>query len=389
MAAGAWAKLLNGTCVNIPTRNNIPAFAMPFREFTIHTVFGEPPGNFNVNSATCGCGFRTDAQGNGVGSIGTARIDPFSLPNGSTAYGETYGRRVTANPITMKTIGGADLYFATNDLYRWQPRAMYVPNYYQNFASGPSIQWGHLATPVRRRMKGVSGPNNSNYQNRYSFDFTDAGSPINNQPDYLGQLHPAHCFWTNKGLIEPFLAETYYEQTGQSPNAEITKLWTVPFCDPLRARNSSGTVLGTFIGYTMIHYFSFAFVHYGDATVAVTNQDGSTTTTSPFLPENYRGLPDGTGKKPKINNSYQLWTVDTHIFMVNDTPSVGSPKIASVRHWFYNDPTAEPDPINEYFYTIHGALQSQWTFPVEFNIVGGQPQTIQFSFSSMRVYLTP
>lgn len=389
MGAGAWAKLLNGTCVTIPTRNNVPAFAMPFREFTIHTVFGEPPGTSGIQAASCGCGFRTDTQGNGVGSIGTARIDPFNLPNNSTAYGEIYGRKVVGNPVLLKARNGYNLYFAANDLYRWLPRAMYVPNYYNNFASGPSIQWGHLATPVRRRLKGTASLNNSNYANRYGFNFTDATTPINGQPDYLGQLHPAHCIWTNKGLDEPFLAVDYYEQSGQNPNAEVLKLWTVPFCDPLRARNASGGVVGTYIGYTMIHYFSFAFVHYGDATVTVTNQDGSTTTTSPFLPQNYRGMPDGNGNKPKINHANQLWTVDTHIFMVNTDPSIGSPKIASLRHWFYNDATAEPDPVNEYFYAIHGALQSQWVFPVEFNLIGGQTQTIQFGFTSMRIYLTP
>ena len=388
MAYGAWAKLVSGTCLTVPTRNNIPAFALPFREFTVHTVFGDPPGTFGIQAAMCGCGFRTDTMGNGVGSIGTARIDPFNLPNGSTAYGEPYGRRVE-NPVVLKTISGGDLYFASNDLYRWKPRAMYVPNYYQNFSSGPSIQWGHLATTVRRRLKGVSGANNSNYQKRYKFNFTDATVPINGQTDYLGQLHPAHCIWTNKGLVEPFLAETHYEQTGQSPNPENNRQWTIPFCDPLRARDSSGTVLGTFIGYTMIHYFSFAFVHYGDHTETTTNQNGQATTTNPFLPENYRGTPDNTGKKPRILNSNQLWTIDTHVFMVCDTPQVGSPKVASIRHWFYNDPTAEPDPVNEYFYAVHGPLQSQYIFPVQFNMVGDVAQTIQFGFSSMRVYLTP
>lgn len=388
MGAGAWAKLINGTCISVPTRNSLPAFAMPFKEFTAHTVFGDPPGTFNIQAATCGCGFRTDVMGNGVGGIGTAKIEPFSLPSGSTAYGEVYGRRV-ADPVKLKSINGGGIYFAENDLYRWLPRAMFLPNYYNNFASGPSIQWGHLATPLARRLKGVSGQNNSNYQNRYGFDFTDAATPINNQKDYLGQLHPGHCFWTNKDLNEPFLAITHYEQTGQLPKTEEHKMWTVPFCDPLRVRDSTGNILGKFIGYTIIHYFSFAFVHYGDATATVTNQDGTTTITNLFLPENYRGIPDGTGKKPKINNSNQLWTIDSHIFIVCDNQQIGSPKIASLRHWFYNDATANPDPANEYFYAVHGTLQSEWVFPVEFTKVGGQLQTIQFGFSSMRVYLTP
>lgn len=382
MAYGAWAQSIHGTCVSEPLRGGLSAVCTPYREFTVHTVLADPPAGAGYETGTFACGQNTP----GVSS-GTASLPQFSVQSTVVSSGDVYGRRpVYPNtPVALTQVDGTPVLFNAADLAPWRKRARYSPNIYQMFAQGPAVERAHFVTEVRRRLKGSGTLNNKNYQNRYQFDFTDATTPIFGQTDWLGQLHPASHFWTNKGVNEPFLAVTHYEQSGQSPPSESHKQWLLPFCSPLTVRNTAGTSLGQYIGYTVIYYWSFAFVHYADTNLSRPDIN-SGTPTKVFLPEDYRDT--NPVAKRRINHINQLWTLDGHWFMVG-TGTAGSPKIGSTRYWFYNDATASVNPCDPYYYAIHGPFQGKWEFDVAFDHVGGGSENIRLGLSSMRAYVTP
>jgi hypothetical protein len=282
------------------------------------------------------------------------------------------------------------LYLSSGDLAAWRKRDLYTNNIYRNYASGPPIRGGHMVVPLRRRMKRSQHPNNEDYSGRYSFNFTDASPPIYNQKDWMAPLHPGMFFWTNRDVPEPFLAGTHYEDTGAAtPDGTLHK-YVLPFCATMPVRDQSGFVIGGYSGYTCMAYFSMGVVHFADATIETTDPvTGLKTQEKVFLPEDYRDPPNPvTGKRRKIDHSCQLFSLDTHWFMVG-TGGIGSPKLGSKRWWFYSDPNSSPGICSEYIYALHGDLNSNWEFPVEFNIVGGSTEAVTFNISSARAYITP
>lgn len=391
MAAGAYARQISGDCLRVPTRNGLPAIVQPWRKACLHLLLGPPPGLQNLDSGTYACGFNTDASGNPVTTTpGTAPLPVPSLV-AKTAYGSDYGRTPDdgEDPVSLMALDGRDIYVKAAELQPWRKRPLYTNNLYRNYASGPAVVAGHCVIPMERRLRRQASPNNEDYRGRMQFDFTDADAPIFGQSDWQGPLHPAMPFWTNVGVPEPFLANTHYERGGAELSQTANHLGMIPFCAALPARDSAGTQIGQYVGYSVIAYWSMGFVHFGDAEITRYDDAGNPTYEKVFLPEDYRAeINPVTGKRPKIQNHYQTWMLDTTWFMVG-TGGIGSPRLGTTRWWFYNDPRTAPDPGDEYMYMIHGALQSRWAFPVQFNLVGGGQESILFNLSSARGYISP
>lgn len=402
MARGAWAHTLSGDCINMAEP------CMPYKTFTIHTLLGPSfgPQPFYTGGTFCSCG-RVYPEDD----YGTGRFLPTDYDNTAIPYAPTYGRQPDSSglynyTVTPKHIDGSEIYFNPVDLAYWYDRKRWIPSPsfgMKQAVTGPPVKWAHVAIPVQRRLRGNVLRNNNNYENRYNFNFTDAsitaadgsnsGGPIYGQTDWLGQLHPGSYFWTNKNLNEPFKAVNFYEESGQSPELESNRQWIIPFCSPMNVRSASNGIIGQYTGYALVHYFSFAFVHFGDAKVIVTDPEtNQQKTTKPFLPCDYREEipPDGNCKK--INHAYQLWTLDTHWFMVG-TNGIGSPKIGSIRHWFYNDPNKDPKACNPYFYCMHGTPEalpaSLWRFNVQFNQTDSTTKVIQFGLTGLGMQIAP
>jgi hypothetical protein len=188
-------------------------------------------------------------------------------------------------------------------------------------------------------------------------------------------MHPANYFWTNKDVAEPFNAVQYYEDSGTNPTkVDSYNQNFIPFCTPVNTYSSDGTLLGQYIGYTLIFYFGMAFVKYP---------------IPGFKDVDYYSP---LAIKPEINPIYQLFSVDCHLFMVGSAASgqtLKSPKIGSSRYWVYNRDSTTWNICDQYMYMLCGAFRSNWKFNVTFNYVGGGNEVIRFNPSNLQVYVTP
>ena len=362
MAAHGRAMQMSGDCIQVPLR-----VCNPFKEFCIHTLLHSPDlGQVSDPQAgTYGCmAYSTNA--------GT-QILPVPKTPSNTNRAPIYGKTTTAKTLPW--------YYKNSDLSPWKPRQIIgAGDPYNKYNSGPAVNQGHMVTEVRRRLFGTSPPNNDSYLNRYNFYFTDATSAIGGESDWLRFMHPVWYFWTNKGLTEPFLAVDYYEQTGQFPTyADSYNQNIIPFCEPLDVyADPSGTsLLGQFIGYTMVYQFGFAYFM---------------VPTDTYLAEDYHINPQ-TVPATLVEPTNQFMTLDCHLFMVASPAYVGSPiyspRLQSIRYWFYNKFGTAYDPCNQYFYFINGQMTSEWKFDLTFNKVSGGSETIKFGMSNLQVYMTP
>lgn len=355
MGAGAYAELLAGTCQAIPTRH-----CSPFKEFCVHTLGSSPAlGSSGPDSGWFGCGAY-------AANPGTQLLPTPRIPNA-----------LTRHPIYGYTTGAVTLpyYFYPADLVPWRSRQIIgAGDPYNNRASGPAVQQAHMATMVRRRLKRTASPNNSNYVNRLGFYFTDASTPLSGQSDWMGFLHPAMYFWTNKNIGEPFLAVDYYEDSGSNPvTTDTYNLDFLPFCNPVNAYSPSGTLLGQFVGYAFLFTFAAAYLKY-----PITD----------FKPTDYYISPT----PPQVTPTFQFFSIDCHLFMVGSPASPGSlksPRLNSIRYWVYNKDGTTWNICDQYMYMLHGALTSNWKWNVVFPHVGGGSETILFNPSNLNIYVTP
>lgn len=355
MGAGAKGYLLSGDCAVEPTRH-----CSPFKEFCIHLLGGSPALSTYPDSGLFGCNAY-------LSNPGTQLLDNPKIPDALSRH-PVYGRTTAA--VTLPT------YFQSADLAPWRSRKiMGAMDPYNNRASGPAVQEAHMVTMVRRRLKRSTIPHNDSYANRYGFYFTDAATAYSNQQDWMGFLHPGMYFWTNKDMPEPFLAVDYYEDSGSTPPISDSYCQDfIPFCSPVNTYSSGGTLLGQYVGYSAIYYFGMGFLKYP---------------IPGFKPEDYYSpLPI----KPEITPTFQLFTVDAHLFLVA-APASGqtlkSPKIGSARHWVYNKDGTTWDVGDQYMYMLCGAMTSNWKWNTVFNLVGGGSETILFNLSNLQVYVTP
>ena len=357
---------LSGDCVVVP--DNI---CMPFKEFCIHTLLNSPavgqPTNPQAGSFGCAAN---------VSNLGTQYLPEPKIPS-VINRAPVYGR--TLNTVQLET------FFNSSDLAPWRSRKIFGPSDpYNKMTSGPAIQQGHMVTEVRRRLRPPTAMNNDNYQNRFDFYFTDSNTPINGMDDWCKFLHPASFFWTNKQLStggtfpnEPFKAVDFYEDCGEVPI--VTDSFNrnfIPFCSPMNVRDEAGSVIGQYVGYTAIFYFGFAYMR---------------KPYRKYLPNDYYINPQPP-TPVKVVTTNQFFSVDCHIYMVANSSSPGvlkSPKLQSVRYWFYNKFGTTYNVCSPYFYIIHGDFTSQWNFDVAFNLVGGGTETIKFGLSNLQVYATP
>lgn len=359
MATHGPAYLLAGDCQAVPLR-----ICMPFKEFCIHTLSSSPALGqpTNPEAGTFGC---MAAYVN----PGTQFLPIPKIPS-NTNRAPLYGR--TSDNLTLEN------YFMPADLAPWRSRKILGPtDPYNKHTSGPALQQGHMVTMLRRRLRSGS-PNNNNYNDRYSFYFTDSSTPLGGNNDWLRSLHPGHLFWTNKNINEPFSAIDYYEQTGQIPvGADSYNQYFIPFCSPVNCYNSAGNIIGSYVGYTFIFYFSYAYIRVPKPA---------------NLPEDYHVQPPQV-PPVKVVPTNQFFSLDCHWFLVASPAYTGSeirsPKLQSVRYWLYNKFGTSYNPCDPYIYWINGDMTSQWNFDVTFNHYGGGSEVIKFGMSNINFYVTP
>jgi hypothetical protein len=357
MGAGSYAKHLPGACLVVPQRH-----LSPFKEFRVHTLTSSPALGIGMDSGTFGCGTYE-------ASAGTQLLPAPMIPNALWSSGHgVYGRTTAA--FTMPT------YFNTLELNPWKSRPMLNPgDPYNQRASGPAVQQGHMYTMLRRRLRGGVAPHNDSYSGRYDWYFTDANVPLMGQSDWMGFMHPAGCLWTNKGVNEPFLATPYWEDCGQNPvTSDVYNNSFIPFCSPLNTYDSSGDLLGQYIGYTFMFFFAEAYIKYP---------------LPGFKPiDYYSTLP----LPPEVTPTYQFFTMDCHLYMVAQ-PAVGktlkSPRINSSRYWVYNKDGTTWNIGDQYMYMLLGSMTSNWKFDVNFRLYPSGTETIIFNLTNLRMFVCP
>jgi hypothetical protein len=359
MAIHGPANQLAGDCVTVPNR-----ICMPFKEFCIHTLMSSPAVGqpTNPEAGTFGC------MAN-ISNAGTQFLPDAKVPN-NINIAPIYG--ITDDPVQL------DLFHQSADLAPWRSRKIFGPSDpYGKATSGPALAQGHMVTEVRRRLRGAN-PNNANYSGRYSFYFTDSSAPLNGEDDWLRYMHPSGLFWTNKNISEPFLAANDYESSGSNPvTTDTYNQYFIPFCSPLNVYSEAGFLQGQYIGYTVIYYFGFSYIRL------------------PFgsnRPEDYYVSPQPT-PPIRVTTENQFISLDCHLFMVGAPAYSGSliksPKLNSVRYWFYNKPTSTYNICQPYIYSLFGPMTTEWKFDVKFKIYGGGEEIIKFGLSNFRAYVTP
>ena len=370
MAAGSSAHLVSGVCTKTLQSATLTN-CLPLRRLAIHSRFASPFSNDFVG--TYGCGKYAPFGPDGTQSVGMIVPPPLTMSNGII-----YGKRPSGVTDVLNPGGPyptdpdpkilQDVWFDADDLVPWNWRQVGMFSNFQT--SGPPIEKFHMAIPIRRRLKKPTTPNNESYFGRDTWDFVNASAPIYGQNDWIGALHPAHYFWTNVGVSEPFTVVDYYEQSGDSPPALDLNQWRINFCDPMPIRKQDGTIMGHYTGYTAIHYFSLAYVHFSEALQRVCLPNQSSTFTSVFLPENYHISVIPPAVRPKIKTQNQLFQMETSIFMIAETlpgfPQIKSPRIGTMRWWHYADPMVNPWPCNPYF-QMYMPHTGQWKFGIRFN----------------------
>lgn len=357
MAAGMYANLLAGDCIAVPDR-----VCFPFKEFSVHALASSPALGTGITTGTFGCGIHDI-------NAGTQLLKAPRIPNAIVKAAPLYGQ--TTGTVTLP------YQFSSAHLAPWRSRNIMQNNIYNDRASGPALKQAHSVTQVRRRLRGTTGQHNKNYQGRNAFPFTDASAPIGGEADWLGMLHPAHYIWTNKGVSEPFLAVDNYEQSGASPTTtDSYNQRFIPFCDPLNAYSSGGTLLGQFIGYTFLFYVAFAYIKYP---------------VPGHKPEDYLVTQPSDPAVPRIyvQPTYQFLSIDCHLFLTASSGSMISPRVNSTRYWIYNKPGQTFNPCDPYWYVLFGAQTAQWNFDVRFTLQGGGSETIRFGISNLNFYIAP
>jgi len=410
MGAGAFAELLAGECI----RKNVMAgvysgsnIVFPFRQISVYSIIGTVGGN-NQEASTCGCG--VNKLGDGTPSttvLGTEPLPVGSLPSGTTSRGVIYGRfpantyDVNNNPVKLTALNGSPVWFKDAEFNPWRRRSKYASvgnTGYRTFASGPPLKHGILCMSLRRRLKRKESHNNRDYRGRMAFDFIAAKDPVYGQSDWLGPFHPAGYFWTNESVPEPFLLKTHYEDAGSSPKTDTESAFKfhIPFCNPMPVYKQDGTSLGNYTGYTMQHFFSMGFVHFGEAKgwVPDPGKPGSYKEENVFLPDDYRSpVNPQTGKHTmKVMVREQLFSLSSYLFMTSDNPALGSPLIAGTRYWWYNNGQYVNEPfINAPYlcgFVSPIMAPNAWIFPVEFNIIGkSDPERILICLEPISTYV--
>jgi len=373
-----------GDCLQNTLNNNVRLH----RTITAHVVMNSPTGQgFDAGTFACGVNSPfTTAQG--------TRIIPdmYIYPNGSTfrAPGE-YGR--TSASVSLRTYGNEPVYFCPDDLECFRQRPLFVPNIYRMFASGPSVQSSHAWAALRRRAANA-GP----YAGQYEYDWLDANVPI--QPtttstttpeppgpppyptttpapepppckirDWIITQAPASPLWAS--LPQPFLAKDLWEEGGTFPPraSRLGGEAMMPWCCTLPARDSSGTVLGSYVGYG----FSFVF---SQATVSFPVR--------PYLPRDPNSnLPN----PPYINPRNAMYQLELLVYAVSDSPGLASPCIGRKRWWMYSSAGQSGgfQWFEPYFSMCLGSFNSNWYFDVLFPYYSGGQEAIRFNLSDMTV----
>lgn len=351
MGSGTGANQIAGDCLSVPQR-----ICEPYKEVNVHTLFHTPYAGtgFLVSGNTWGCNARTTTPN-------TQPLPAPIIPDALNANSQVYGKTQNASILNE--------YFVPIDLQYWRQRPVITYGPQTIYARGPSVKQAHSVTTLRRRLR----PQNATYQGRNSFYFTDSSSPLSGLNDWMINLHPADSFWTNKGINEPFLAVNNFEQCGQNPvKADIYNQSFIPFCTPLNAYTSSGDLLGQYIGYSFMFYFSKSYMKFP---------------MKKYLPEDYF-VP--VPPRPKVQGYAQFFSLDCHLFLVANPASSGlmtSPKLNSIRIWIYNKDGTQWDMCNQYMYIA--SVPENFVYNVTFNHLGGGSESIEFGMNNLRFYITP
>ena len=216
-----------------------------------------------------------------------------------------------------------------------------------------------------------------------SVNWLDGNDPDIGQ-DWLGLLYPGSNLYSIKNMPTPFLAESYYEdsgvgidRTGQSYHTGI-----LPFCNALNVYDKSGVQKGVADCLAFIPFFSGGILK--------DIFDGR-----PLDPVNSGTVPT------RLESTKQYITMELWIYLgmlklnPNDPFVLKSPRIARRRYWFYTQrrtaATTEGNaPFEPYMFLVGGQQPSKWLPGVTFQLLPNDAKltslTARLSLSNFCMY---
>ncbi len=175
------------------------------------------------------------------------------------------------------------------------------------------------------------------------------------EDDWLGNLMPGGWCYSSRGVSEPMLGQSYYEDAAKTEdlpnlidktNTSIRENWT-PFCSPLNVYNLSGTNIGNFDGISYIAFFNAACVK-----VPIKKRKWDPTAPNPItgeptgawvgdmplgvLPRDFTLTPFNDNPRPYLNPNRQIINLEIWFYLSSSNGAVvKSPRIATARWWHY------------------------------------------------------
>lgn len=372
-------KLLDGTCIgpNVRAGNGLSSVSL-------HVM--------SSNALLCGL---NDITGKHVNRGGPQPPPPMTSPN--VNYGATYyGKNVS--PFVFDS----NLKFDLAEISEWDESRMigfYETFYAPRFQNSTTYKRLMLRNQIETPFQGVENVN-----------WTPADLSVY-EDDWLGNLMPGGWCYSSRGVPEPMLGQTYFEDARKpedppnlvdKTNSSIRENWT-PLCNPINVFNSEGSNIGTFDGISYIAFFNAACVK-----VPVKKRKWDSTATNPItleptgawvgdmplgvLPRDFTLTPLTETPRPWLDPKRQIINLEIWFYLSSSNGSVlKSPRIATVRFWHYTkgvqyiDSGTYDSPFSPYLFLSTesaGAMNVEITFPLLQN--ENNPDELEIKVSNMK-----
>ena len=328
----------------------------------------------------------TDIAG-GCSTRGGAQPPPpetYPIPNkGATFYGKNQQQ------FDMPD----NYYFDLLDIMMWDE---VVDQYYSNITAPRFQNHTTYMRLVERDQK------NHPFENMNDVSWTEASTTIYPN-DWLGNLMPGGWCYVSKGIPEPMLGESFYEDAAKEidrpyllnkTNSSVRENWT-PLCYPIKVYNSSGTQIGSFDGLSYSVFFNAAAVkmplqkrEYDPATQTFTGSHPNG-----MLPRDVT-LTTLLGEPPYLNAQRQILSLEVWVYLSSSNgATIKSPRIGTCRWWHYTKGIEYLDggnynsPFNPYMFLNTELTPGFLDVPIKFKLLknGSNPRNLDDKISNMRV----
>lgn len=297
-----------------------------------------------------------------AGSCNDNIILPWRACGGSAYVYGSDPQTAVADAPPKPTLIDSDLHFDYAEVSQWLPKKVLppgVPSYLPYTITYEGPRFLNPSTFVALKKVPTDLPTVNQFK---QVNWLDGNDPDIGQ-DWLGVLYPGSWLYSVKDMPNPFLAETYYEdsnavidRTGVSFHTNV-----LPFCTPLKVYDSDGDHKG--------YCDCLAFIPFFSGGILKDPLDGR-----PI------DIPNSTDKITRLKSTVQYLSMELWIYLgmrkldPDDSFVMKSPRIARRRYWFYTQrrtalSTEGNAPFDPYMFLLGGSKDAVWLPSVEFTVL--------------------